>query len=225
MCVAGDLSSVSDIKEAYVRHYHTHIIGIGLLGIILATGCAGKGERIDLKVPMASGADGKVVTMSPATVAIQPFEDHRTDRSHLGIRHHLWGGESHFSLPNGTLGEASAQAFADFLNGKGWNATVVKGHGAEEADMTITGKLIDVGVDATSGIGQTTLSAKNRMAVQVKNRADGSHIRETLTGSGTNQVFWFDPEDAQELLNELYNKNFEKFVADTKLDGTILKLR
>ena len=91
--------------------------------------------------------------------------------------------------------------------------------------MTITGRLIDVGVDATSGIGQTTLNAKNRMAVQVKNRADGSQIRETLTGTGTNQVFWFDPEDAQELLNELYNKNFEKFVKDTKLDGTILKLR
>jgi hypothetical protein len=141
------------------------------------------------------------------------------------MRHHLWGGESHFSLPNGTLGEATAQAFADFLNGKGWNATVVEETGAEGADMTITGRLIDVGVDATSGIGQTTLNAKSRMAVQVKNRADGSQIRETLIGVGTNQVFWFDPEDAQELLNELYSKNFEKFVADTKLDGMILKLR
>jgi hypothetical protein len=216
---------MSAIKEEDVRHYHTHILGIGLLGIILATGCAGKGERIDLKVPIANVVAGEAVSASLATVAIQPFEDHRTDRSHLGMRHHLWGGESHFSLPNGTLGEVTAQAFADFLNGKGWNATVVKGTGAEGADMTITGRLIDVGVDATSGIGQTTLNAKNRMAVQVKNRADGSQIRETLNGIGTNQVFWFDPEDAQELLNELYNKNFEKFVADTKLDGMILKLR
>jgi hypothetical protein len=216
---------MSAIKEEDVRHYHTYILGIGLLGIILATGCAGKGERIDLKVPIANVVAGEAVSASLATVAIQPFEDHRTDRSHLGMRHHLWGGESHFSLPNGTLGEATAQAFADFLNGKGWNATVVKGTGAEGADMTITGRLIDVGVDATSGIGQTTLNAKNRMAVQVKNRADGSQIRETLNGIGTNQVFWFDPEDAQELLNELYNKNFEKFVADTKLDGMILKLR
>ena len=216
---------MSAIKEEEVRHYHTHILGIGLLGIILATGCAGKGERIDLKVPIANVADGKAVTASLATVAIQPFEDHRTDRSHLGIRHHLWGGESHFSLSNGTLGEATAQAFADFLKEKGWNATVAKGNGAEGADMTITGRLIDVGVDATSGIGQTTINAKSRMAVQVKNRADGSQIRETLTGAGTNQVFWFDPEDAQKLLNELYNKNFEKFVTDTKLDGTTLKLR
>ncbi|TKS64696.1 MAG: hypothetical protein EWM73_00134 [Nitrospira sp.] len=206
-----------------MRHYH--IVGIGLLGIILATGCAGKGERIDLQVPMASGAEDKVVAMSSATVAIQPFEDHRTDRSHLGTRHHLWGGESHFSLPSGTLGEATAQAFADYLKGKGWNAIVAKGHEIAGADMTITGKLVDVGVDAKSGIGQTTLNAKSRLVVQVKNYADGSQVRETLISTGTNQVFWFDPEDAQELLNELYNKNFEKFVTDTKLDGKILKLR
>ena len=91
--------------------------------------------------------------------------------------------------------------------------------------MTITGNLVDVGVDAKSGIGQTTLNAKSRMIVQVKNHVDDSQVRETLTSAGTNQVFWFDPEDAQELLNELYNKNFEKFVMDTKLDGKVLKLR
>ena len=202
-----------------------HNIGIGFLVIILMTGCASTGERIELKVPMAGKADEKVVAKSSATVAIQPFDDSRTDQSHLGTRHHLWGGESQFSFPSGTLGEATAQAFADYLKGKGWNATVAKGNGAVGADMTVTGKLVDIGVDAVSSIGQTTLNAKSRMVVQVKNHADGSEVRETLTSAGTNQVFWFDPEDAQELLNELYNKNFEKFVTDTKLDGKILKLR
>lgn len=209
-----------------MKHYQ--FVGIGLLGIILASGCAGKGERIDLNVPIvpiASGTDEKVVAVSSATVAIQPFEDNRTDRSHLGTRLHLWGGESHFSLPSGTLGDATAQAFADYLKGKGWNATVAKGNGAAGADLTITGKLVDVGVDAKSGLGRTTLNAKNRMVVQVKNHADGSQVREELISTGTDQVFWFGPEDAQELLNELYNKNFEKFVKDTKLDGKILKLR
>lgn len=206
-----------------MKHYQ--FVGIGLLGIIMASGCAGKGERIDLKLPAASVANEKVATMSPATVVIQSFEDNRTDRSHLGSRSHLWGGESHFSLPSGTLGDATAQAFADYLKGKGWNATVAKGVGVEGVDITITGKLVDVGVDAKSSIGQTTLNAKSRMVVQVKNHADGSQVRETLSSTGSNQVFWFDPEDAQGLLNELYNKNFEKFVTDTKLDGKILKLR
>ena len=204
---------------------HYQIAGIGLLGIILVSGCAGKGENINLKVPVRSGADEKVVAMNSATIAIQPFEDNRTDPSHLGMRHHLWGGESHFSLPSGTLGDATAQALAEYLKGKGWNAAVAKGNGATGADMTITGKLVDVNVDAKSGIGQTTLNAKSKMVVQVKNLADGSQIRETLSSTGSNQVIWFDPEDAQELLNDLYNKNFEKFVTDTKLDGKILKLR
>jgi hypothetical protein len=208
-----------------VRHYHVRIVGIGLLGIILAAGCASKGERIDLAVHGASVGDEKVVAMSSPTVAIQPFEDHRTDRSRLGTRHHLWGGESQFRLSNGTLSEATAQAFADYLKGKGWNATVAEGNRAGGADITITGTLSDVGVDAKSGIGQTALNAKIRMVVQVQNHADGSQVRETLTSTGASQVFWFDPEDAQELLNELYSKSFEKFVTDTKLDGKILKLR
>jgi hypothetical protein len=206
-----------------VRHYHR--VAIGLLGMIIATGCAGKGERIDLKIPIAKGTDEKVVAMSSATVAILPFEDRRTDRLHLGTRHHLWGGDSHFSLSSGSLGETTAQAFVDFLRSRGWNATLAKGNGAADADMSITGQLIDVVVDAQSGIGQTTLHAKSRLAVQVKNHDDGSQVRETLTSTGTNQVFWFDPEDAQELLNELYNKNFEKFMMDTTLDGKLLKLR
>ena len=50
-------------------------------------------------------------------------------------------------------------------------------------------------------------------------------LSNSWASSGSNQKTWFVPEDAQELLNELYNKNFEKFVADTKLDGMILKLR
>lgn|GEM_PF-201159 len=220
-------SIVSDHKitgEGSVRY--CQIIGAGLLGIILAAGCVSKGERIDIKVPLAGGAPEKVVEKNSATIAIRPFEDNRTDRSNLGTRRHMWGGESRFSsLPNGSLGDATAQAFADYLNAKGWNATVVESRGPVGADIILSGSLDDVGVDVASSIGQTTLYARNRMVVFVKNLADESQIRETLASTGTNQVFWFEPDDAQDLLNELYNKNFEKFVKDTKLEGRVLKLR
>lgn len=203
---------------------HNLIIGIGLLVGSLMTGCAGPGERIDLKIP-APVADKTVPAIGSASIAIQPFEDERTDRLHLGTRHHLWGGESRFSYPSGTLGEATAKAFADYLKGKGWNATVAHGNEVAGSDITVTGKIVGLRVDAISGIGQTTLNAKSRMVVQVKNLADGSQVRETLSSEGSNQVFWFDPEDAQELLNDLYSKNFEKFVTDTKLEGKTLKLK
>jgi hypothetical protein len=207
-----------------MRRYPT--AAIGFIGIILfAAGCAGKGERIDLKVPIAYGVNEKVAATSSATVTIVPFEDNRTNRSHLGTRYHLWGGESHFSLPSGTLGESTAQAFADYLKERGWNAAVAKGNGATGVDVTITGQLVDIAVDAKSAVGLTDLNGKNRLIIFVKNHADGSQVRETLTSTGTNQVFWFDPEDAQDLLNELYNKNFEKFMTDAFLDGKVLKLR
>ena len=200
------------------------IIGIGLLVGSLVTGCAGPGEHIDLKIS-APVADKTAAAIGSATIVIQPFEDERTDRLHLGIRYHLWGGESRFGYPSGSLGEATAKAFADYLKGKGWNATVAQGNEAAGSDITVTGKIVGLRVDAMSGIGQTTLNAKSRMVVQVKNHADGSQVREILTSAGSSQVFWFDSEDAQELLNDLYSKNFEKFVTDTKLDGMILKLR
>jgi len=207
-----------------MRGYPT--AAIGFIGIILlATGCGGKGERIDLKVPIAYGVNQKVGAMNSATVAVLPFEDNRTNRSHLGTRYHLWGGESHFDLSSGTLGETTAQAFADYLKERGWNASVAKGNGATGVDVTITGQLVDIAVDAKSGVGQTDLNGKNRLIIFVKNHADGSQVRETLTSTGTSQVFWFDPEDAQDLLNELYNKIFEKFMADTTLDGKLLKVR
>ena len=44
------------------------MVGSGLLGIILATGCVGKGERIDLKVPITNETNEKIVGMSLATM-------------------------------------------------------------------------------------------------------------------------------------------------------------
>jgi hypothetical protein len=44
-------------------------------------------------------------------------------------------------------------------------------------------------------------------------------------GSGSDEVFWFDPEDAQQLINEVLERNIEKFIADTKVEGRAVKLR
>jgi len=54
---------------------------------------------------------------------------------------------------------------------------------------------------------------------------DQSTIQERVLSSGTDQVFWFDPEDAQQLLNEVLEKNIEKFIADTQVEGRVVKLR
>jgi len=207
--------------EEHVKSYS--LIGICLLGSLVISGCASQGEKIDVKLGAKPGTEAKPAAPGAVKVAVVPFQDDRTDRSRLGTRQHLWGGESTFALPSGTVGEASARALADYLKQKGWQATLApNGTGA---DITITGKLLDVAVDAKSSIAQTALTGRNKMVIQVDNAADGSKVRETVTGIGNNTVFWFDPEDAEELLNDLYDRNFERFLADTKLDGKVLKLR
>ena len=44
--------------------------------------------------------------------------------------------------------------------------------------------------------------------LQAQNVADGSTIRMTLNGSGADDVFWFDPEGAQALVNDVMTDSF-----------------
>ncbi len=201
----------------------TAYVSICVFSVLVMGGCATKGEKMDLKIGVPStAAETKPAAMSTANVTVVPFQDDRTDPYRLGVRQHLWGGETMFAVPNGTVGETSAQALVDYLRRKGWNAGL--GKVGDPADITITGKLIDVSIDAKSSVGSTVVLGRNKIALQAANAADRSQIRETVTSLGEKIVFWFDQEDAQEVLNDLYEKNFDKFLADTKLDGKILKL-
>jgi hypothetical protein len=194
-----------------------------LVSVLVIIGCSSSGEKVDIKIAPKPSTDAKAAKVSSdVKVGVAPFQDDRTDRSRLGVRQHLWGGESAFTLPSGTVGEVTARAFVDYLRQKGWDASLTA-NGAD-ADVLISGKLLEVEVNAKSGVFQTALNGKSKMVIQAENKADGSKLRETVSGMGNNKVFWFDPDDAEELLNDLYDKNFDRFLTDTKLDGKILKL-
>lgn len=193
------------------------------VSLVVLVGCATTGERVDVAIPAASTGAGAAMAGSGSgpRVVVKPFEDARMDRTHLGSRSHFWGNTSYFDVPKGTVGEAVAKALVQQLNKRGWRASM------DEAtpDATITGTIQDLSVTAVSRFGRTELAAKNTMMVRVANHGDESTIQERLLGSGTDQVFWFDPEDAQQLVNEVLEKNIEKFIADTRVDGNILKLK
>jgi hypothetical protein len=87
------------------------------------------------------------------------------------------------------------------------------------------GTLTDLSINAKSGFMHTDLSAKNSLAFQIKNHSDNTLVRERVSGSATDQVFWFDQEDAQALFNELLESNFQKFVSDVRIDGRAVRLR
>jgi hypothetical protein len=199
---------------------------VRILAVCLAVlaGCA-TNEPVDLVIPSTSTSNASSTTgmATGPKVVVKPFDDARMDRTHLGSRSHFWGDMSYFDLPKDTAGEAVAKAVVQQLNKRGWQASLDGGGGAAP-DATIKGTIQDLSVIAVSKFGRTVLVAKNTMMMRVANN-DQSTIQERVLSSGTDQVFWFDPEDAQQLLNEVLEKNIEKFIADTQVEGRVVKLR
>jgi len=199
-------------------------------GLLVLVACAGKGKVIPIDI---RGSDSAGPAMTKETgglsVAVTAFEDSRPEKNRLGTRTHFWGGESYFNLLGGKPGaEVAAQAVADYLKMTGWRAELVKGGGwgaESNADVTLSGKLLDLSVDAKGKFLQTEISSKSKIVVQALNRADGSTIRMTLNGAGTESVFWFDPEDAQGLMNEVLIASLEKLVVNTKVENNLLRLK
>lgn len=191
-------------------------------------GCASQAERVNVMIPQADSR-GQASTVAQTgkglRVVVSPFDDARSDRMHLGSRSHLWGSTSYFDLPKGTAGEAVAKSLIQQLNRRGWQASLAGQDGIEQPDATISGTIQDLSVNAISKFGHTEIAAKNTMMVRVANHSDESTIQERVLGSGSDEVFWFDSEDAQQLVNEVLEKNLEKFIADTKVDGRAVRLR
>jgi len=199
-------------------------VSLVVVALLAVVGCAGQGETIPVAIPgKFSGA--AATSVSGPRIAVLPFQDKRADQRYLGQRAHLWGGQSHFDLPKGTVSDAGAQAFVEYLNRQGWRAALVKAPGADAADVTIQGTITDLSIDAKSGVFHTDLSAKSHFTFQIMNQSDDSTVRERVSGSATDQVFWFDPDDAEVLLTDLLESNFRKFVNDVRIDGRAVRLR
>ena len=194
--------------------------------LVSLVGCAGKIERIEIAIP-GQYTEASVSGPAPGTlrVAVLPFEDKRAHQVYLGYRSHLWGGLSVFKFPSGSITEASAQAFVDYLNRQGWQASLARTVGQDDADVTITGSIQDLSIDATSGLMHTNLSAKNTLMLEVRNHSDASVVRMRILGVGNDQVFWFEPEDAQALTTELFEKNFQRFLRDIRIEGRAIRQR
>jgi len=80
-------------------------------------------------------------------------------------------------------------------------------------------------VNAKSRVFSTKITATTKMAIQAKNTADDSVVRMTLNGEGSQSVFWFEPEDAQSLLNVILTDSLEKLLTTTKVENNVLRLK
>ena len=195
------------------------------VSLVALAGCAGTGEVIPLQIyPIVTGSEGVAKQRAAVRVAVGSVEDGRSHKTGLGVRTHLWGGVSYFDVPGVNPADVVAQALTDYLTAKGWQVTK-RGAGDNGADVVLTGKILDFSVHAKSRVGYTEVTTKTKLALQAQNLADGSTIRMTLNGSGGDDIFWFDPEDAQALVNDVLTDSFGKLVQDTTVENKQLRLK
>jgi hypothetical protein len=219
------VSLLSLEREVRVKHIVLRMVLLGSL--ILAGGCAGKGDTVPINVgSKPSVTPAAEAPVGAVKVIVTPFQDDRSDRTKLGSRHSLWGSDEAYTVKSGTIGEATAKAFVDYLIRKGWRAQYVSSASqAGGADVVISGKILELSTNARGTVGSTDITAKNKVAFQAANQSDGSSITSTNSHTGTYTVFWYTPEDGEEILNEVLERNFEKFASQTKFDGAALRFR
>ncbi|WP_447973096.1 hypothetical protein [Nitrospira sp. Kam-Ns4a] len=197
------------------------LLVMGCVGLLAFGGCGSPGViTLELKPTEAGGAGAKGTSLA---VVVTAFEDARPDKGRLGVRHHFWGSETAFDVPAGKAGDAVAGVVAAYLKGKGWHAQVAP-DGAT-GDVALSGKLLALSVEATSRFLRTEIKVTSKVVVEAKNAADGSLVRMTLHGDGSETVFWFEPEDVQDLLNTVLTESLGKFLANTKVENGLLRLK
>ena len=205
----------------------TAIASVALLGVLWGiSGCAGQNEAVPISLrlkPAVEKPNG--AKASGVRVLVTPFIDDRSVQGKLGVHKGLWGPSRPLVSKSGPIGEAIPKRLTEYLVRQGWQAEYVSAGGNLEGQVVISGKVLEGTVDALGAFGSTEIIGKNKIVVHAKSSADGSSITDTISHTGTYSVFWFSPDDAEEILGEVMEKNFEKFVQQTKFEGTVLKFK
>ncbi|MCC6139589.1 MAG: hypothetical protein IT389_03115 [Nitrospira sp.] len=204
------------------------VMGLGLIGMMAVMGgCVGKGETryLEVRTPTIAAPSSE---QEPVKIVIEPLEDRRDDKTRVGQRTHLWGGETVFNVAGDRPGEVIAQALADRLRNRGWRGRPWKvqvGPRAEvpDADIIISGQIADFSVTAKSRVFSTVLSASNKLSLQARNVGDSSTTIRSVEGAQRTTVFWFSEDDARELLAATLQDGIDRFVADTMIADRALR--
>ncbi len=197
---------------------------VALLGLIVLAGCAGTGEVVPLKIQALPSLRSINQSLQDIKVLVEPFEE-SAGINQLGVRTHLGGGQTTFTMQGGKPGVVMAQVVADNLKAMGfqvWVRTPTEQDLPEKPDITITGQIQRLSAQAQSRVFSTKIAARVKAVIQVANASDRSTVRLNLEGTRENTVFWFRPDDVQELVNRMLKENLDKLLADTSVQNRAL---
>ena len=199
------------------------------MALILLSACAGAGAVVALDLrAIPSAASLLDPDAEQIAVLVEPFEDLRSQQSRLGLRTHLGGGFTYFSVEGGDAAGTFTRVVGEYLEQMGWLVWVKKpGEPAPQVspDVRITGQLKELSVRAKSRLGSTVITCKLKAVVLGVNAADQSTVSVSLEGIRTRTVLWFETDDVQELVNQTLRDSLRKLMADLKVVDRTLRLK
>ncbi len=208
-------------------------LGVGIVltaSLLMGAGCGGTGKTLYLDLQQKQAA-AQYMEPEPVRIVIEPFEDRRLEKNRLGLRTHLWGGVSYFNVAGERPGDVIAQALADRLKTRGWKdrswTVLVASSGGmtnlNDADIVISGQLLDFSVNVRSRIFSTVVTTSSKMVITARNIGDQSSTIRGVEGAQRDTVVWFNEDDVQRLLAATLKDGIDRYLADTTIEQKALR--
>ena len=208
-------------------------LGISLLltaCLLIGAGCRGTGATFYMDLQQKHAA-AQFTEPEPVRIVIEPFEDRRSEKGRLGLRTHLWGGVTYFNVVGGRPGDVIAQTLADRLKTRGWEdrtwSVQMASSGAvtnlNDADIVISGQLLDFSVNAKSRLFSTVVTTSSKLVIAARNIGDQSSMTRNIESAQRETLFWFSKDDVQQLLAATLKDSIDRYLADTTIDHKALK--
>ena len=208
-------------------------LGLGIVlttSLLMGAGCGGTGKTFYLDLQQKQ-AVAQYQEPEPVRVVIEPFEDRRPENNWLGVRTHLWGGVTYFNVVGEKPGDVIAQSLADRLKTRGWKGrawtvrTASSGAMANlnDADIVISGQLLDFSANAKSRVFSTVVSTSSKMVITARNLGDQSTTIRTVEGAQHDTVVWFSEADVQQLLASTLKDSIDRYLDDTTINQMALR--
>jgi hypothetical protein len=206
-------------------------VGLALaVSLLMGTGCGGTGKTFLLDVQQKQAAT-QYRELEPVRIVVEPLEDRRLEKGRLGLRSHLWGGVTYFNVMGEKPGDVIAQALADRLATRGWKdrpwtVRVASGGAVKNvnnADIVISGQLLDFSANAKSRPFSTVVNTSGKMVLTARNLVDQSTTTRIVEGAQRDTLFWFSEEDVQQLLAETLKDGIDRYLDDTTIEQKALR--
>jgi hypothetical protein len=206
-------------------------VGIVLVAsLLMGAGCGGTGKTVYLDVQQKQAA-AQYMEPEPVRIVIESFEDRRLEKSRLGLRSHLWGGVTYFNVAGERPGDVIAQILADRLQARGWKDRAwtvrVASSGAvtnlNDADIVISGQLLDFSANAKSRAFSTVVNTSSKMVITARNLVDQSTTIRKVEGAQRDTVVWFSEDDVQQMLAATLKDGIDRYLADTMIEQKALR--